>query len=361
MFLKLKSAVCLVISTVIAFLGSHGMWSNQIESVQSIQKVTDGFYTMDYTYDYDVDDMLRNGMNTHIRLFLANMAKIAFDVKGFGCTTFNSVNSDGEYLLSRNFDYMDSDYLLVWTHPEDGYESLSSVSLYFFGYNDKFVPEDELTSLMTLLAPYAPLDGINEKGLSIGVLELEKAPTFQLNLFKKSLTTTSMIRAVLDKAATVDEAIAIFEKYNMRDLLFVNCTYHYQIADAKGNTAVIEYVNGKMNVLRPAENKKSKVDWLTAANYYMVPGVDDPLGTGWERTDIVKKELTASKGVTSEKKAMNILKQCSMRDADLHGYICSTLWSSVYNTHDKTVNVCFYGDYGTTYKYSVSKPQQNLG
>ena len=64
---------------------------------------------------------------------------------------------------------------------------------------------------------------MNEKGLSIGVLEVEKHPTFQMTK-KTNLTTTAIIRAVLDKAATVEEAIAIFEKYDMRDPLIVDCT-----------------------------------------------------------------------------------------------------------------------------------------
>ena len=342
---------------MIVFLsGNLGLWSEQVQSVQSVQKVADSFYTMDYTYDYDIDRLLECGVSNHVQLVLDGVSRSLFGSKRFGCTTFNAVNQDGEYLFARNYDYMDSPYLLVWTHPENGYASLSSVSLYFLLYNDTFLPEDELTASLTLLAPYIPVDGMNEKGLSIGVLELETPPTFQVTT-RPNLTTTAMIRAVLDKCATVDEAIEMFRTHDMRDLLLDACSYHYQIADAKGNTAVIEYANGKMQVLRPEKNKKNAVDSMVAANYHLIEGVRDPNGMGQERAEIVQKALDKTKNRMSEKQAMQVLQNVSMKDKNLHGYICSTLWSAVYNTKDLTLNVCVNNDYKHTYSFSLKKPQ----
>lgn len=355
MFAALKTGICTVLSTIIAFMGSAGLWKPQVETLQSINKVTDGFYTMDYRYDYDIDEMMKNGINTHVGLFAYGLSNIFGKAVNFGCTTFNAETPGGDALLARNFDYMDSPMLLVWTHPENGYKSVSMVSLYFFLYDDENLPEDEASSLLTLMAPYAPLDGMNEKGLSIGVLELEKDPLFQISL-KPNLTTTTVIRACLDKAATVDEAIEIFESHDVRDLLFGGCTYHYQIADATGRSVVIEYVDGKMHVIE-AEKNDSGVDWITAANYYLVEGVDDPLGMGWERTDIVKETLGPVNGIITEETAMNTLQRASMKDADLHGYICSTLWSSVYNMDDLTFDLCVNTDYTTTYHFSLDEPQ----
>ena len=134
-----------------------------------------------------------------------------------------------------------------------------------------------LTSLLTLIAPYMPVDGMNEKGLSIGVLELETPETFQ-QTEKKDITTTAIIRTVLDHAADVDEAIEIFNSYDMHDLLGVGCTYHYQIADAKGKTAIVEYANGETTVLRPDETGT-----LVATNFWLSEGVDDPDGAGHDR------------------------------------------------------------------------------
>ena len=356
MFSAIRSGTCSVLSALIAFLGSAGLWKPQMETLQTIQKVTDGFYTMDYCYDYDFEKMLEYGNSTTVGLFAYGLGNVFLKPVNFGCTTFNAQTPGGDALLARNFDYMDSPMMLVWTHPKNGYKSVSMVSLYFFLYNNDWnLPEDEASSLLTLLAPYAPLDGMNEKGLSIGVLELEKDPLFQISC-RKNLTTTTMIRACLDTAATVDEAIAIFESHDLRDLLLAHCTYHYQIADATGKSVVIEYVDGKMNVIEP-EKRDAGIDWITAANYYLTEGVDDPMGMGWERTDIVKENLGPANGIITEKKAMNILQKCSMKDADLHGYICSTLWSSVYNMDDLTFDLCVNTGYDRVYSFSLDEPQ----
>ena len=346
-----------VLSSIIIFISSYtGLFSSQVKTVQTITKVEDGFYLMDYQFDYNLPKMLENGVSSHVKLITDGLRNV-FDTKlDFGCTTFNSITEGGDYLLSRNFDYMDAPYMLLWTHPSYGYESISSVSLAFLGYSESFLPEDVASSALTLLAPYTCLDGVNEKGLSIGVLELEKAPTFQLRAGKPSLTTTTMIRACLDTAATVDEAIALFNKYNIRDYLFGECTYHYHIADATGKSVVIEYVDGKISLIYPEENSENAVNYQCATNFYLTPGVDDPDGMGQDRYETAITALTASKGVTSEKEAMDILESCSMLDADLHGYICSTLWSCVYNCTDKTVNVVHYLDYENTYTFSVDKP-----
>lgn len=339
------------------FSNTLGLWKEQNKSLSTVTEVSDGFYTMDYTYDYDIDEMLKYGIPSTVQLVLYGAANTMFDIKGFGCTTFNAVNRSGEYIFARNYDYMDSPYLLIWTHPENGYASISSVSLYFLGFNDKFRPINEAASLLTLLAPYIPVDGMNEKGLCVGVLELETDPTFQISS-KPPLTTTTMVRAVLDKCATVDEAIKFFASHDMRDLAFDGCTYHYQLADAKGNTAVIEYVNGKMNVIYPKKHAANEVDYLVAANFYLTPGVDDPLGLGHDRAEKAELALIKSGGLVSEKKAMNILKSVSIKDEDMNGYICSTLWSAVFNTHDLTVDVCVFGDYNHTYSYSLNTPQK---
>ena len=56
--------------------------------------------------------------------------------------------------------------------------------------------------LIDMGAPYFPLDGINEKGLAVGVLQLQAEATNQ-NTEKVDVDTTLAIRILLDKAANV--------------------------------------------------------------------------------------------------------------------------------------------------------------
>jgi hypothetical protein len=69
---------------------------------------------------------------------------------------------------------------------------------------------------------------VNEKGLSIGVLQLDVEPTHQDN-GHTDITTSSAIRLILDRAATVDEAVELLRRYDMHSS--ANACFHFQIAD----------------------------------------------------------------------------------------------------------------------------------
>lgn len=344
------------LTTVFVFLSSiFTPYASRMESMESVTEIEDGLYIMDCTYDYDSMDILEHGVSNAVALIAGGLKTVFTGSKGFACTTFNSVTPDGDYLLSRNFDYMDSPSLIVRTTPSEGFASISTCSLYFFGYelDSDFRADDTKTNILTLLAPYICLDGINEKGFSIGVLELETDPTVQISL-KKDLTTTTMIRACLDHAATVEEALEIFRTHDMRDLIFDGCKYHFQMSDAEGNSAIVEYADNEMYILYPEEKEENVVNFQAATNFHLVEGIDDPLGMGQDRYETVMTALTASKGVTTEREAMQLLNAAHVKDEDMHGYICSTLWSNVFNNTDKTVSVCYFGNYEKTYTFSVN-------
>ena len=108
--------------------------------------------------------------------------------------------------FGRNFDWGACATLIVQTHPRGGYASISTVNMDFLnlGLN---LSEDTSVRLMSAAAPYAPMDGMNAKGLCVAVLMIEDRPGFDQNTGKTDLTTTSAVRLLLDKAATVDEAL----------------------------------------------------------------------------------------------------------------------------------------------------------
>ena len=62
------------------------------------------------------------------------------------------------------------------------------------------------------------------------------------------------MRAVLDHCKTTEEAIQLFDKYNMHDIDISNSTsFHFFITDNNAKSAVIEYVNNEMKVIRNHE------------------------------------------------------------------------------------------------------------
>lgn len=344
-------------SLLLFFSSLFAPLTDRVDTMKTVTEIDDGLYVMDCKYEYDTMDILNRGFDGTVDLLVSGIRAIFSGRKGFACSTFNSVTQDGDYLLSRNFDYMDAPALLVRTTPKNGYASISTCSLYFIGYElgSDFVADDENSNFMTLLAPYLCLDGINEKGFAIGVLELETKPTFQITL-RPNLTTTSMIRACLDNAATVEEAVKIFESHDMRDLLTDGCKYHFQMCDAQGNSAIIEYYRNKMYVMYPEQSDSNAVDYQAATNFHLLKDAEDPEGLGQDRYETIMTELGKTKGLTSEREAMSLLDKVHVKDEDMNGYICSTLWSNVFNMTDKTVSVCWFGDYDTTYTFSVSEP-----
>lgn len=89
-----------------------------------------------------------------------------------------------------------------------------------------------------MLGPFASLDGINEKGVSIAVLTLDSLPTRQ-NSGKLKINTSLAIRLVLDRAASTQEAIDLLGSYDM--VAMAGRDYHFFINDASGDSRVVEY------------------------------------------------------------------------------------------------------------------------
>lgn len=252
----------IILTSVLAIV-----YDDEIDDLSTVTKVADGFYTMNCEYDYDLSALLEHGVSSEQELvdyileqLCRGVISPSIDISSYACTTFNAYTVDGDALFARNFDYTNAPCMLVWTTPKDGYASVSMTNLEFCGYSDEYLPEGFFNKVMTLAAPYIPVDGMNEKGLCIGVLELENGPTNQ-NTDKVDLTTTTMIRLVLDRAASVDEAIELFRSYDMHDS--VGYGYHYQISDASGNSVVLEYVNNEISLIYPEIGKS----YISAANY----------------------------------------------------------------------------------------------
>jgi penicillin V acylase-like amidase (Ntn superfamily) len=212
----------------------------QKETLRTLKQIDDNVWVMEYKCPYGLDAILEQGTKGIMDAvkFLQKEVKFPHLVPnpentGFACSTYNAKTPDGDYFLARNFDYKAAPCLVCWTSPENGYKSMSVVNTTFFIHGTKYFPMSKAKShLRSLAAPYTSMDGINEKGFSIGVLEIKSKATKQ-NTGKKPFITTVAIRAVLDKCATVKEAIELFASYDMQDLLGIN--YHYQLADAEGD------------------------------------------------------------------------------------------------------------------------------
>lgn len=340
---------------VVLAISAGIVFRHEIKTVFSVEKIdAQGFYTMEYSGDYGFDEFLQVGAGNDQELidFVAKrlMKGLPITIKApdLSCSTFNAITPDGEYIFGRNFDMDSSPGLLVHTRPDNGYESISMVNLAFLGYNKDYMPDRFCNRFLALAAPYVPLDGINEKGLAIGVLLLPDKPTRQ-ETGQVDINSTTAIRMLLDKAASVDEAVAMLKKYDMHDS--AGSCFHYQITDAAGNSAIVEYVNNTMQVLKPEGR------YQASTNFYLSPGAKYNFGEGQDRYQIVMKGLQDKNGVITAQEGMNLLKAARMinvRDPK-KPRIYNTQWSAVYNNSKKSLDIVYGQKYDKVYHFSTGQ------
>lgn len=120
--------------------------------------------------------------------------------------------------------------------------------------------------------------------------------------------------------------------------------YHYFIADSFGNTAVIEYINGEMKVLRGNEY---------AMNFYLSEGGDNRRAIGYDREKTVSACLEVCGGTMEEKEAADLLWRCLVSFRHRRGYMIKTLWSAVYNCSVPSVTLYSDGDFTKSYRFDL--------
>ena len=247
--------------------------------------------------------------------------------------------------MGRNFDNPYSPSFIVWTQPKNKYKSISFVLGYYLNMKtDKDVVKSRL-----LLMPYAPLDGLNEHGFGISVLVAQQNHSnHQTKPNKLDLTTTLMIRAVLDNCKTTEEAIQFFDRYNMHDIN-EGISYHFFMTDNKGDSAVIEYVNGEMKVIKNKENNYS--DYLYVTNYYLSKEIGEGNNMGLKRYKTLEKQLKYGNITMDWNEAMNLLISVNQS---------STVWSNVYNTKDLSLFTAYKNDFKNLYKFNVLEPMNYI-
>ena len=209
-----------VIVALLVLLVAGGWWlfGTLITAANSIEKLEEGLYSMEYVGDYGFDDFLSQGgaasdgevANYLVSFLSRGFYKVESDVEtgDFGCSTICTRDEDGTTFFGRNYDWAECRAIIVHTKPQNGYESVSTCCLDFLGFRGDYAPDGSMMERMqTLAAIYVPLDGMNEEGLMVADLMARDKEATHQNTGKPDLTTTTAIRLLLDKAANVDEAI----------------------------------------------------------------------------------------------------------------------------------------------------------
>ena len=371
-------AVVLVL-VVAAVAAVFAVWHNEIGSVASIKMLRErnddhldgAVYSMHVKGGFYLDDFVAQGgvsNDTDLIQFITDnithgVVSLNMTAPEIGCSSFTATAENGDALFGRNYDFSKTNTMLLFTEANEGrHASISTVDLQFLGVD----VDQDMTSLMDkvicLAAPYAPLDGVNDAGVSCGIYMTyqggdETVATSQ-ETDKPDFTSTTLLRLILDYADNVEEAVEIASSYDLHDS--ANTSYHYMVADSTGKSAILEWTNdaatdatdndGSQRTLKVVYNDQdSEIGEREAASNYQIvtnfvlqpgyyEGVDAKEKKGADRYDRLYEELQATDGVVAdEQAAMDILQSVGRRSWDNDDKNSCTVHSAVYNLTKKSV------------------------
>ncbi len=319
-----------LLAVILAFLSIN----LPVLSLLTFRQVDDyPLYTMQYRGDYKVLPSL--GLNS-IPGLASSKDQPTLD---FACTVFYGRDEKGEALLGRNFDWQHKSSLLLFTNPPDGYASASMVDLGYLGFEPGGVSLLSLNNLKA--APLWPFDGMNERGLAIGMMAVPATPGLH-DPAKPTIDSLSVIRLVLDYASDLDEALKIIQGVNID---FGSGPWlHYLLSDREGS-AVVEILADRINVIHNQQPYQS-------ATNFMLSGLSEPEADAscW-RYQTASDYLEQNQGILDSAEAMGLLKNVSQ---------VNTVWSVVYQLDTGEIQIAMGRDYTDVHNFSLAVPLKEI-
>jgi len=170
------------------------------------------------------------------------------------CSRAVYFGKEGQIVTGRTMDWVEDMKSNLWIFPRgmkrDGGVGEGSVK-----WTSKY------GSLVTSVYEAATADGMNEKGLVSNLLYLVESDYPPLTDTRPGITIAAWAQYLLDNFATVEEAVAEMRKDAIK-VVAVNVpngmkgTVHLSISDPSGDSAIFEYVQGKLVI---HHNKKYQV------------------------------------------------------------------------------------------------------
>ncbi|MBQ7897230.1 MAG: linear amide C-N hydrolase [Clostridia bacterium] len=376
---KVFIGIIVALLTVVLILGIsvYAIWHNEISAIASMKLIRDrndehldgAVYTMKVKGGFYLDDFVKvGGVKNDAELIDFVTSKITKGLLDIGisdpeiaCSSFTAKSESGDALFARNYDFSKTNTCIVFTEKSEGrHATISTVDLQFLGIDvDKNV-ESLMDKITCLASTYAPLDGINDAGVSCGIYMTyqggeETVPTNQ-NTDKPDFTSTTLLRLILDYADNVEEAVEIAKNYDLHDS--AKTSYHYMVADSSGKSVILEWVNqtdasdndGEARELKVTYNDEDAhigemegatdyqviTNFIIQPNYYDLSPAEDK--KGYDRYERIYEELNKTDGIVKdEEAAMDILSIVGRRTWDNDDGNGCTVHSAVYNLTDKTV------------------------
>lgn len=202
------------------------------------------------------------------------------------CSRAVYFGQEGQTVTGRTMDWFVSDMdTNMWLYPR-GLERTSNTA-------NPLVWTSKYGSVVTTIYEGATADGMNEAGLVTNLLYLPQSmyPPESADDTRPTLPNSAWVQYVLDNYATVAEAVEALRKEEFR-LVAITAptgepgTVHLSISDASGDSAIFEYLDGKLVIHHgreyqvmtnaPPFGEQLALDayWKTIGGSLMLPGTN---------------------------------------------------------------------------------------
>lgn len=390
----LRRIACALAALVIALaVAVFALWHNELTTLASFQKLSDrdeahrdgAVYQINFSGDYSFDEFLSQGGASNdaelisfiTRSITKGIIPMHIKTSSIACSAFTADTQSGDRVFGRNYDFSATNTAIVYTDPGEGrHASYSTIDLSFLGLDADKDVETIGQKFLTLAAPYVPLDGINDAGVACGIFmsyqgEGKGTPT-DTQTDRPDITSTTLLRLILDYADSVEDAVALAQQYDLHDS--ASSCFHYMIADSTGRSAILEWVGTdadhdadgaqrQLNVLwNDTDALSDSADWQVVTNFIKTPGYYD--GTSAERKGLDRYEhLTAAlretDGIVADKDAaMDLLASVGRRTWNNDDSNSNTVHSVVYDLTDKSVLWVgneHYGEEAYTFEFQLGR------
>lgn len=167
--------------------------------------------------------------------------------KANACTRVVYTGDNGMVVTGRTMDWKTEMHSNIWVFPR-GMERSGETGSNSLKWTSKY------GSVVTSAFEIASTDGMNEKGLVANLLWLNESVYPAWDKSKPGLTIAAWVQYMLDNFASVDEAVSFVGKNSFQVVSDKMpdgsrlATLHLAISDATGDSAIFEYIDGKLNI-----------------------------------------------------------------------------------------------------------------
>lgn len=189
-----------------------------------------------------------------IYLFIVGFIYLVLIPEANACTRIVYTGDNGMVVTGRTMDWKTEMHSNMWIFPR-GMERSGETGANSLKWTSKY------GSVVTSAFEIASTDGMNEKGLVANLLWLNESVYPVWDKSKPGLTIAAWVQYMLDNFASVNEAISSLNK-NSFQLVSDKmpdgarlATLHLSISDATGDSAILEYIDGKLNIYHSKDYK----------------------------------------------------------------------------------------------------------